>query len=252
MIIRKRPAEIAKMRLAGRVVAETLAAVRAEIRAGVTTAFLDEVAEREIRARGATPSFKGYRGFPASICTSLNGEIVHGIPGDVVLREGDLVKIDCGAIVEGYHGDAAITVPVGEPDPEAARLIDVTRLALEAGIDSVRPGARIGDIGAAVQAVAEGAGFSVVREYVGHGIGRALHEDPPVPNHGQAGKGFPLDEGMVIAIEPMINAGGYQTRQLADGWTVVTADGSLSAHFEHTVAVTADGHEILTVPVGAE
>lgn len=246
MILRKRPEEIEKMRLAGRVVAETLRVLGEAIRPGMTTADLDEIAEREIRSRGGIPSFKGYRGFPATICTSLNHEVVHGIPGDRVLQSGDLIKLDCGAIVDGYHGDAARTFPVGEPSPEAARLMDATARSLDAAIFEARPGRRIGDIGAAVQGLVEAEGFSVVREYVGHGIGRALHEDPPVPNYGQPGRGLPLEEGMVLAIEPMINAGGFPTRLLADGWTVVTADGKLSAHFEHTVAVTADGPDVLT------
>lgn len=250
MIVRKHPAEIERMRRAGRVVGETLEALRAAVRPGLTTRRLDEIAEREIVARGGVPSFKGYRGFPATICTSLNHEIVHGIPGGVVLKDGDLVKLDCGAIVEGYHGDAAVTIAVGEPTPEAAKLIETTERALWAGIAEARIGNRVGDIGNAVQTVAEGAGFSVVREYVGHGIGRALHEDPPIPNYGTPRKGLPIEEGLVIAIEPMVNVGGYDTRLLADGWTVVTADGSLSAHFEHTIAITADGPQVLTAVAG--
>jgi methionyl aminopeptidase len=250
VILRKRSEEIEKMRRAGRVVAETLAILRSAVRPGVTTADLDAIAAREIGARGAIPSFKGYRGFPATICTSLNHEIVHGIPGAHRLREGDLVKLDCGAIVEGFHGDAAITVPVGEPPVEARKLMEATERALWAGIEQARAGRRAGDIGAAIQGVAEGAGYSVVREYVGHGIGRSLHEDPPIPNYGRPGNGLPLEKGLAIAIEPMINAGGYQTRLLADGWTVVTADGSLSAHFEHTVVVGEDGPRILTLLEG--
>lgn len=246
MIIRKSPAEIAIMRRAGRVVAETLAILRSAVRPGITTRDLDRVAEREIRSRDAIPSFLGYRGFPATLCASLNHEIVHGIPGDPVVREGDLVKLDLGAIVEGFHADAAITVPVGEISEEARKLMETTERALYAGIEEARLGNRIGDIGAAVQTVAEGAGFEVVREYVGHGVGRALHEDPPIPNYGQPGKGLRLQEGMVIAIEPMVNVGTSDARTLADGWTVVTEDGSLSAHFEHTVAITADGPKILT------
>jgi methionyl aminopeptidase len=246
MILRKTPEEVDKMRRAGRVVADTLEILREAVRPGVTTKQLDEIAEREIRARGATPSFKGYRGFPATICTSLNHEIVHGIPGSKILHAGDLVKLDCGAIVEGYHGDAAITVPVGEPGEDARKLIETTERSLRAGIAEAKAGRRVGDIGAAVQTLAEGAGFSVVREYVGHGIGRALHEDPPIPNYGTPGKGLPLEPGLVIAIEPMVNIGGFETRLLADGWTVVTADGTLSAHFEHTVAITEDGPEVLT------
>ncbi len=246
MIVRKRPEEIDKMRRAGRVVGETLELLRGHVRAGVTTKQLDEVAEREIRARGGIPSFKGYRGFPATLCTSINDEIVHGIPGGATLKDGDLIKLDCGAIVEGYHGDSAITIAVGDPGSEASKLVETTERAMWAGIGEARTGNRIGDIGAAVQTVAEGAGFSVVREYVGHGIGRALHEDPPIPNYGHPRKGLQLEVGLVIAIEPMVNVGSYETRLLADGWTVVTADGSLSAHFEHTIAITADGPEVLT------
>lgn len=246
MILRKSPDELGKMRRAGRVVAETLQILRESVRAGMTTHDLDQIAEREITKRGAIPSFKGYRGFPATICTSLNHEIVHGIPGEVKIREGDLVKLDCGAIVDGFHGDSAVTIPIGDAEPEALKLVEATERSLMAGIAEARIGNRIGDIGAAVQTVAEGAGFSVVREYVGHGIGRALHEDPPVPNYGQVRKGLTLEDGLVIAIEPMVNVGTYDTRLLADGWTVVTADGSLSAHFEHTVAITPDGPEVLT------
>ena len=250
MIMKKRADELEKMRRAGRVVGEALEILQKAVRPGVTTAELDEIAEREIRARGAIPSFKGYRGFPATICTSLNSEIVHGIPGKRVLKEGDLMKLDCGAIVEGYHGDAAVTIAVGEVSPEALKLIEATERALQAGIAEARPGNRIHDIGAAVQTVAEGAGFSVVREYVGHGIGRALHEDPPVPNYGKPGTGLALEAGLVIAIEPMVNVGSYGTRLLPDGWTVVTADGALSAHFEHTIAITDDGPEVLTAVNG--
>ena len=246
MIMRKRAEELEKMRRAGRVVGETLQILQAAVRPGVTTQELDEIAEREIRARGAIPSFKGYRGFPATICTSINSEIVHGIPGGRVLKEGDLIKLDAGAIVEGYHGDSAVTVPVGEVSQEALKLIETTERSLQAGIAEAKAGNRIHDIGAAVQTTAEGAGFSVVREYVGHGIGRALHEDPPVPNYGKPGTGLKLEPGLVIAIEPMVNVGTYETRLLPDGWTVVTADGALSAHFEHTIAITDDGPEVLT------
>lgn len=246
MIVRKRPEELDKMRRAGRVVGETLQICRESVRAGMTTGELDAIAEREIRARGGIPSFKGYRGFPASLCTSLNNEIVHGIPGDTVIKEGDLVKIDCGAIVEGFHGDSACTVAIGDVSPDAAKLMEATERSLWAGIAEAKLGNRVGDIGAAVQTVAEGAGFSVVREYVGHGVGRALHEDPPIPNYGTTGKGLKLEVGLVIAIEPMINLGHYDTRLLPDGWTVVTADGSLSAHFEHTIAITENGPEVLT------
>jgi methionyl aminopeptidase len=246
MIHRKRPEELDAMRRAGRVVAETLCIVRDAVKAGVTTAELDAIGEREIRARGAIPSFLGYRGFPATLCTSLNGEIVHGIPGEHVISDGDLVKVDCGAIVDGFHGDSAITVCVGDVSPAARNLSEVTKRSLEAGIAQAVAGNRVGDIGAAVQSICEAEGFGVVREYAGHGIGRALHEDPPIFNHGRAGKGIKLVEGMVIAIEPMINLGSHETRLLADDWTVVTADGSLSSHWEHTVAITADGPEVLT------
>ena len=246
MIMRKRAEELEKMRRAGRVVGETLQILQAAVKPGVTTQELDEIAEREIRARGAVPSFKGYRGFPATICTSINSEIVHGIPGQRALKAGDLIKLDCGAIVEGYHGDSAVTVPVGEVSQEALKLIETTDRSLQAGIAEAKAGNRIHDIGAAVQTTAEGAGFSVVREYVGHGIGRALHEDPPVPNYGKPGTGLKLEPGLVIAIEPMVNVGTYETRLLPDGWTVVTADGALSAHFEHTIAITDDGPEVLT------
>jgi methionyl aminopeptidase len=242
--------EIAKMRRAGRVVAEMHERTRAAARPGVTTAHLDQVAREVLDRRGARSNFLGYHGFPAVICTSPNDMIVHGIPGSYRLKEGDILSVDCGAIVEGYHGDAAVTVAVGEVSPEALKLIETTERSLQAGIAEARPGNRIGDIGAAVQTMAEGAGFSVVREYVGHGIGRALHEDPPVPNYGSHGKGLPLEPGLVIAIEPMVNIGSYETRLLPDGWTVVTADGALSAHFEHTIAITEDGPEVLTAVNG--
>ncbi|HEX9774038.1 MAG TPA: type I methionyl aminopeptidase [Actinomycetota bacterium] len=251
MIELKNAEAMASMRRAGRVVAETLAILRDAVRAGMTTAEVDAIGEREIRARDALPSFKGYRGFTGTLCTSINHEIVHGIPGAAAVREGDLLKIDCGAIVGGYHGDAAITVAIGEPTPEQLKLIETTERALWAGIAEARAGNRAGDIGAAVQTIAEGAGFSVVREYSGHGIGRALHEDPPIYNWGKPKRGIPLRPGMVIAIEPMVNAGTHETRLLADGWTVVTADGSLSAHFEHTVAITPGGPEVLTALDGA-
>ncbi|MEX0834374.1 MAG: type I methionyl aminopeptidase [Actinomycetota bacterium] len=248
MIIYKSPEEIGKMRDAGEVVAATIEAVTASVRPGATTRDLDRVAEEEIRKRGATPSFLGYKGFPASLCTSVNEEIVHGIPGDDrKLSSGDLLSLDFGAIVDGYHADAAVTVFVGEPpSSEAEKLVRVTEEALEAGIGQVRAERHLSDISHAVEQVATGAGFSVVREYVGHGIGRSLHEDPPVPNYGPPGRGPEIKAGLVIAIEPMVNLGDWRTRQLQDGWTVVTADGSLSAHFEHTIAVTEEGPEVLT------
>ena len=247
MIILKSAEEIAKMRRAGRIVAATIDAVTSAVRPGLTTADLDEVAEKTILDEGATPSFKGYRGFPASLCTSLNEEVVHGIPGPKKLKQGDILSLDFGAIWEGYHADAAVSVFVGEPpSAEAEKLVRVTEEALEAGISQVRPGLRLSDISNAVQQVVEGAGFAVVREYVGHGVGRNLHEDPQIPNYGPPGRGPELRQGLVVAIEPMVNMGGWETRVLADGWTVVTADGSLSAHFEHTIAVTDEGPEVLT------
>jgi len=249
VIIYKSPEEIDKMRRAGRIVAGTIDRVLAAVGPGVTTAQLDEVAEAYILEQRATPSFKWYRGtFPASICTSLNDEIVHGIPSTKrVVREGDVLSLDFGAIWDGFHADSAVTIIVGDPrSPDAEKLVRVTEEALEAGISQIRPGGRLSDIGAAVQQVAEGAGFSVVREYVGHGIGRALHEDPQIANYGDPGRGPVLKPGLVVAVEPMVNVGSWETRVLADDWTVVTEDGSLSAHFEHTIAVTEDGHEVFT------
>ena len=248
MIIQKSPEELDKMRRAGRVVASTIERVTSAVRPGIATRDLDAIAEKHIRKSGATPSFKGYRGFPASICASLNEQVVHGIPGDRKLGEGDVLSLDFGAIWEGYHADSAVTMFVGDApaSAEAEKLVRVTEEALEAGIAQIRPGARIGDISSAVQQRAEAAGFSVVREYVGHGIGRAMHEDPQIPNYGAPGRGPELRPGLVVAVEPMVNAGGWETAVLADDWTVVTLDGSLSAHFEHTIAVTDDGHEVLT------
>jgi methionyl aminopeptidase len=235
------------MRRAGRVVAEMHAATRAAARPGVTTRDLDRVARDVLERRGARSNFLGYHGFPAVICTSPNSMIVHGIPGDYRLQDGDILSVDCGAIVQGYHGDAAYTVGVGEISAEADKLLRVTEDSLWAGIARMEDGNRLHDVGAAVQTVAEGAGFSVVREYVGHAIGTAMHEDPQVPNYWPGTPGPKLRTGMVFAIEPMVNAGGPLTRLLDDGWGVVTADGSLSAHFEHTVVITDDGPEVLTV-----
>jgi methionyl aminopeptidase len=247
VIILKSPEEVAKMRRAGRIVAATIEDVTAAVKPGMTTADLDAVAEKRIRGEGATPSFLGYRGFPASICSSVNEEVVHGIPGKRTLAVGDTLSLDFGAIWEGYHADAAVTVFVGAPpSDEAEKLVRVTEEALEAGISQVKAGSRLSDISHAVEQVVQGAGFSVVREYVGHGIGRNLHEDPQIPNYGPPGRGPELKTGLVIAIEPMVNMGGWETRVLADEWTVVTADGSLSAHFEHTIAVTDEGPEVLT------
>ena len=235
------------MRRAGRIVAATRQKVVDAVRPGITTEQLDRVAEEHIAAAGATPNFKGYRGFPATICASINEQVVHGIPGKRVLKEGDLVSLDFGAIWETYHADSAITVFCGEPPSnEAEKLVRVTEESLQAGISQAQEGKRLSDIGHAVQQVVEGAGFSVVREYVGHGIGQSLHEDPQIPNYGDPGRGPSLRPGMVLAIEPMVNLGGWETRVLGDQWTVVTADGGLSAHFEHTVALTEDGPEVLT------
>jgi len=239
--------QIDKMRRAGRVVAEMLDACAAAARPGVTTHDLDKVARDVLARRNAKSNFLNYHGYPAVICTSPNDVIVHGIPGDYRLREGDLISIDCGAIIEGWHGDAARTIPVGEISEEARKLILVTEESLWAGIQHVRSGARLSDIGHAVQTVAEGAGFSVVKEYVGHGIGRAMHEEPQVPNYGDPGKGMKLKVGHVLAVEPMVNIGSAETQLDDDGWTVVTADGMLSAHFEHSIAVTEIGPEVLTI-----
>ena len=238
--------EMESMRKAGAVVGATLSVLRSSVRPGLRTRDLDAIANKEIKRLGGKPAFKGYRGFPATICTSLNEEIVHGIPGDKTLQEGDLIKMDVGAVVEGFIGDAAITVGVGAITKEAEDLIETTRESLWEGIRAVRDGARVGDIGQAVQQYAEAKGYGVVREYVGHGIGRFLHEDPQVPNYGPGGRGAVLKKGMTIAIEPMLNMGDWRTRVLDDHWTVVTADGELSAHYEHTIAITDDGVEVLT------
>jgi methionyl aminopeptidase len=240
--------EIKTMRRAGRVVAEMHDRIRAAIKPGVTPRQLDAIGRLVLDQRGARSNFLGYQGFPAVICASPNDVVVHGIPDDTPLREGDIIAIDCGAIVDGYHGDAAFTTGVGEVEPEAEALIDATRRALHAGIAEMVPGNRMGDLGYAVQATVERAGFEVVREYVGHGIGTAMHEAPDVPNYGRPGKGQKLRPGDVFAVEPMTCAGSAETTVLADGWTVVTVDGSLSAHWEHTIAITEDGPEILTLP----
>jgi methionyl aminopeptidase len=236
------------MRSAGRVVAEMHECIRAAIRPGVTTSELDRIGRDVIEARGATSNFLGYHGFPAVICASPNDVIVHGIPGEIVLHEGDIISVDCGAVVEGWHGDAAFTAGVGEISPEAARLIAVTDASLAAGIAAMVDGNTLGDIGAAVQNVVETAGFSVVREYVGHGIGRSMHERPEVPNHGRPGTGRRLRQGMTLAVEPMVTIGQADTFLTEDGWTVVSADGSWAAHAEHTIAIGPHGPEILTVP----
>jgi methionyl aminopeptidase len=247
--VRRSPDELAIMRKAGRVVAEMHACIRDAVRPGATTADLDRVGREVIERRGARSNFLGYHGFPAVICTSPNSMIVHGIPSETcVLEEGDIISIDCGAIVQGWHGDAAFTMGVGAISEEAEKLLRVTEESLWAGIQQMVEGNRISDIGHAVQTVAEGAGFSVVREYVGHAIGTAMHEKPEVPNYGEPGRGPKLRVGNVFAVEPMVNVGGAATRTLADGWSVVTADGSLSAHFEHTIAITEGGPEVLTLP----
>jgi methionyl aminopeptidase len=248
VITRKSRDQIALMRRAGKVVAEMHEECVRAAKPGVTTAQIDQVARDVIDRRGARSNFLGYHGFPAVICTSPNNVIVHGIPDGYVLREGDILSIDCGAIIEGWHADAALTIPIGAVDDESRRLIEVTRHSLEVAIDQVVAGNRLSDVGAAVENVAEAAGFSIVREYVGHGIGTAMHEEPQVPNYGPPGRGLKLKEGLVLAIEPMVNAGGAGTRTLDDGWTVVTADGRRSAHFEHTVAVGEHGPEVLTLP----
>jgi methionyl aminopeptidase len=247
VIVRKSAAEIETMREAGRVSARALRLVGEAVRPGVTTQELDELAEETIRVEGGLPAFKGYHGFPKTLCTSPNEQVVHGIPSRKVrLAEGDILSVDVGAIVDGYYGDNAATYPVGRVSDQASRLIEATRRSLEAGVAECVVGNRLFDIGAAVQEVAEAAGFSIVREYVGHGIGRAMHEDPNVPNFGKRGTGPELLAGMVLAIEPMVNAGAAQVRQLDDGWTVITQDESLSAHFEYTVAVTPEGPLVLT------
>lgn len=246
-IIIKSSHEIAIMREAGRVVAAVIEALTKEVRPGVTTAELDKLAAREFKKRGAVASFKGYRGFPAYICTSVNEEVVHGIPGNRVLREGDIISLDVGALLNGFHADAAVTLPVGRISPGAEKLLDTTRGALEAGVAAAKGGARLGDVSAAIQAYTESREFSVVKEYVGHGIGRDLHEDPQVPNFGIGGEGPSLKNGMTIAIEPMVNVGVWRTRVTDNKWTVVTADGKPSAHFEHTIAITDGVPEILTV-----
>jgi len=246
MIICKSEAEIALMREAGRIVAETLRLLRRAIRPGVTTAELDRIAEEHIRSRNAVPSFKGYRGFPGSICTSVNEELVHGIPGPRKLKEGDIVSIDVGACYKGYHGDSAWTFPVGEIDPVKRRLLEVTEAALYAGLEQIRPDVRLYTVSHRIQRAVEEAGFSVERELVGHGIGTNLHEEPQIPNYGMPDRGPRLKPGMTLAVEPMVIAGERYVRTLEDNWTIVSVDGSPCAHFEHTIAVTEDGCEILT------
>lgn len=246
MIITKTPREIAIMREAGQIVARTHQVLKQHIKPGITTLELDQIAEDYIRSQGATPSFKGYNGFTGSVCASVNEELVHGIPGKRVLKDGDIISIDIGAYYNGYHGDSAWTYPVGTISEETQRLLDVTEESLYKGLEHAKAGRRLTDISHAIQAYVESNDFSVVREYVGHGVGQNLHEEPQIPHYGPPGKGPRLKTGMTLAIEPMVNAGQRYVRTLADNWTVVTVDGSMCAHFEHTIAITDDGYEILT------
>ena len=247
MIILKSPQEIAKIRAAGRIVAGAIEELKTRVRPGIKTKELDRIAEEFIQKRGGIPAFKGYRGYPNTLCISVNEEIIHGIPSDRVLEEGDIAGIDLGVLLDGYYGDAAVTLPAGTISSQAKRLMETTEAALYRAIDAAVIGNRVSDIAHTIQSYVEDAGYSVVREFVGHGIGRSLHEDPPVPNFGEPGQGPQLREGMVLAIEPMVNAGGKDLFVRENGWTAVTKDRSLSAHFEHTVAVTRNGPLILTV-----
>lgn len=241
--------ELAIMRRAGGVVADILVLLKGMVKPGMTTGEIDQICREELKKRNAKPAFLNYHGFPGVICVSINSEVVHGIPSDKrALKESDIVGLDFGCVIDGWYADSAMTVPVGTISADAERLIRVTRESLEKGISAVKDGNRVGDIGAAVQAHAQSAGYSLVREFVGHGIGRALHEEPPIPNYGKPGTGVRLKTGMTIAIEPMVNMGGPEVSTLGDGWTAVTKDGKLSAHFEHTVVVTETGSEILTLP----
>jgi methionyl aminopeptidase len=246
MIICKTPREIEIMREAGKIVALTHQELEKHIRPGITTKELDEIAEAVIRKHGAIPSFKGYNGFPGSICASVNEELVHGIPGDRVLKEGDIISIDVGAQYNGYHADSAWTYPVGEIAEETKKLLEVTEKSLYIGLEEAKPGARLSNISHAIQTYVESHHFSIVREYVGHGIGQNLHEDPQIPHYGPPNKGPRLKPGMTLCIEPMVNAGSRYVKTLADNWTVVTVDGKMCAHFEHTIAITENGYEILT------
>ncbi|HWL66586.1 MAG TPA: type I methionyl aminopeptidase [Actinomycetota bacterium] len=249
MIYKKSPEEIAIMRRGGKILADVMERLAAAVKPGISTQEIDAIADQAITAAGAKPSAKGYRGFPGAICTSPNDVIVHGIPSAaVILEEGDIISLDVALLYEGFHVDNARTYPVGTIDSDSALLLKATEEGLEAAIAECRPGNRIGDVGYAVEQVAEGSGFSVVREYVGHGVGRQFHEDPQVPNYGPPGHREVLTPGMTLAIEPMVNAGAGATKLLDDNWTVKTVDGSRSAHFEHTVAITEDGHEVLTRP----
>ncbi len=246
-VIIKSDREIAVMRRAGRIVAIVLEGLIRKLRAGMKTKELDAITGRELTRLGARPSFRGYRGFPANLCVSVNDEIVHGIPGERVLADGDIVSLDLGAIVDGFQGDAAVTVGIGKINREANKLLETTESALDAGISTARDGARLGDVSAAIQEYVESRGYSVIREYTGHGIGREMHEEPQIPNFGERGTGLVLERGMTLALEPMVTTGDWQTRLGSNQWTVFTADGSLAAHFEHTVAITDAGPEVLTV-----
>jgi methionyl aminopeptidase len=246
MVILKRPEQIEKARASNRIVAEVLKTLREKIVPGVTTAQLDRIAQQMAEKRGAKPAFKGYRDYPYSLCTSVNEQVVHGMPSDRVLMEGDIIGIDFGIYLDGFYGDAAITVPVGRVSQKASRLMRVTRDSLYAAIAEMKEGGRLGDVSAAVQKTVEDAGYSVVRDFVGHGIGESLHEEPQIANFGRKGRGIELKRGMVFAIEPMVNEGTYKVKILPDGWTVVTEDGSLSAHYEHSVAITENGPDILS------
>lgn len=247
MIVIKNDDEIALMKKAGRIVGETLLLLEKEVKPGRTTADLDRIAEEFITKHGAKPSFKGLYGFPSSLCISVNEQVIHGFPGAYVLKEGDIVSVDCGAFYYGFHGDAARTFPVGNTSVDAQKLIDITRESFFQGIKFAKEGNKLTDISYGIQSYVEAAGFSVVRDFVGHGIGRKVHEEPNVPNFGKSGRGPKLVKGMVLAIEPMVNAGTHKVKTLKDGWTVVTADSSLSAHYENTVAILSDGPEILTL-----
>ena len=247
MIIIKNNKEIDLMRSAGKIVAERLLLVEEKVRPGITTAEIDRIAEEFITKHGAKPSFKGLYGFPASLCISVNEQVVHGIPGGYVLKDGDIISVDCGAHINGFHGDAARTFGVGNISEEAKKLINVTRESFFRGIEYAKVGNRLTDISHGIQSYVEASGFSVVRDFVGHGIGRVVHEDPEVPNYGQPGRGPKLVEGMALAIEPMVNVGSYKVKTLKDNWTVVTSDGSLSAHYENTIVILPDGPEILTL-----
>jgi len=246
MVIIKLPEEIEKARASNRIVAEVLSRLREKVKPGVATKELDRIAEEIVTKKGAKPAFKGYRGYPYSLCTSVNEEVVHGMPSSRTLNEGDIIGLDFGVYYQGFFGDATITLPVGKVAPNARRLLEVTEKSLYRGIEQAIEDNRLGDISAAVQQTVEAAGFSVVRDFVGHGIGRGLHEEPQIPNYGKKGRGVQLKAGMILAIEPMVNEGSYHVRVLPDGWTVVTEDGKLSAHFEHSVAITDNGPIILS------